>query len=83
MNQKIDWHMVLRLSLMLVGVSVGAFLLSWGGGLAPMAALKAAALAAGGWLVGHLQNKGQVMPSFDCFQKPVAPAPTIPPEREP
>lgn len=67
--QDIDSSTVQRVALIGVGVAGASFLLAWGGGLAPIAALKAAALTTGGWLMGHLQRTGEVSLTTEGLKK--------------
>lgn len=65
----IDTAKLQRVAIIGTGVAAASFLLAWGGGLDWQAAVKAAALTVGGWLMGHLQRTGEVQISTEGLKK--------------
>lgn len=64
-----DRNKIGRVVVIGAGVAAASFLLAWGGGLEPIAALKATALTVGGWLMGHLQRTGEVSITAEGLKK--------------
>jgi len=69
MPDDIDRGKIKRVLLIGAVVSLASFLLAWGGGLDWIAAIKAAALTTGGWLMGHLQRTGEVSLTTEGLKK--------------
>lgn len=69
MPEDIDRGKIKRVLLIGAGVALASFLLAWGGGLDWLAAIKAAALTTGGWLMGHLQRTGEVGMTTEGLKK--------------
>ena len=72
----IDLKTVLTVIVIGLGIFAGTFLSSWGAGMPWQKALQVAAFAVGGWLIGHLQKTGCVMPTiqglkYEQFQRSV------------
>ena len=69
MPDDIDRGKIKRVLLIGAGVFLASFLLAWGGGLDWIAAVKAAAMTTGGWLMGHLQRTGEVSLTTEGLKK--------------
>lgn len=67
--QAIDKGTVGRVAVIGAGIATASFLVAWGGGLEWVAAVKAAALTTGGWLLGHLQRTGETIPTLEGLKK--------------
>ena len=62
MNE-LDGKTIRNVAIMGAGLFAATFLAAWGGGMEWLTACKTAAGVVGGWLLGHLQRTGSVVPS--------------------